>query len=359
MKFEELLKTDLGRRAFADFITIEEAKQTGLIPIDYHESFPSICGPKCNSDVIISKNLSTFLCCDPRCPYKVAASLNYLFTHFSCMNVGPKTCETVTFSAYPRLQMRSYLELLNIPESKLPMTLGGSAAHSFMEGVAKIKLTELTFAQIVSRIGIPGFGPNSSVVFEDINSLGEFVEELKRDGVEIFLRRRQVYSPMKAFYLREFLPDIGYAATKVFVRVVPKALLDIPIVVTGKLFPTDVDPERYTPGRKMERETFVRMCNEICTLSETERVLSISLTKARESVEFFIADEDISSSSMNVARRREQEEYTIDPVTKERKPVKLIYTSDQFISFLRQQVKLYKEAKENYSRSLEREEEDL
>lgn len=334
MKFSDLkLKDKVG--AFANYVTMSDAKKQGLIKEQLHSSFDDHCG--CGSEVIITTNLKTFTCCDPRCPYKISGALHYMFVDFSCKNVGERTCESYALYAYPTLEVKSHLHLLMEAHKYNPIDVTGSAIANFSMGVYKIRTQELSFPEMVSRIGIPTISKGSATLFEGLSSSKELLTEIQERGsVKNFLASRGSDDLRKCFYLEEFLPDIIYAEFKVFANKVPVGKIDLPICITGSLF---------CQGMKTTKAEFLTLCNKEGELSPDFRLFNVRKTEAISTTEYLIADFPSNSDKYVEGKRRESvrlENYMrANNLSPEEVPeelpfeVKLVFTSDEFLERLK------------------------
>jgi hypothetical protein len=333
MLFSELLNLPFAKEAFSEYITMEEAKETLLLPEHLHESFKSKCGSLCGSDIIIKRSLRKFTCCDPKCPYKMMSNLHYLFAKsFNCKYVGPALCESFYLKNRNRLELNSHLELLNIDPVLYSHSMNHSEYNHLQNGIQKIKTSHLTLADVISRIGVPTFGPNSSVLFRGINNVSELITSLETMGIDGFLYRKGIQSPLRVFYFSAFFKDILYALTALFPMVSPSSPYDMDVVATGTLYPK---------GKKMAREDFFILCNQIVTIDSERKIFNIKNTKKRETCEIFVVDQPSDDRSYVVAKRRENSEFLRDSTgafvkDEEGNKItrKLIYSSTEFLDLL-------------------------
>lgn len=323
LEFIELQSKDrVG--AFVGYITIAEAKEEGLIPEEYHDSFRDKCA--CGSDRIIKHNLTSFMCCDPRCWIKVAHSLSYMFSKFQCKNVGEKTCLSIVKSGLKHMPVKSHLYFLTHGSKHLPMDLGGAAISNFEVAVSQVRSTILSFPDLVSKLAIPSLGSVANKIFSDISSVDHLVQKMNEEGgVQAFMLNRGVADLSKTFYLHEFLQDIAYAEKVVFKKLMPVGQLDLNIVMTGKL---------YLQGQFLTKEKFVALCNRLGVISPTFRLFDIKAGKALEGSDFFIASSASTSEKYLKAKERESMEGK-----------KLLYTPEEFLDFLKERVDFFKSSK--------------
>lgn len=328
MNLEQLREKDPAG-AFSDFIEVADAKVELKIPEDFWDQFPDKC--ECGSSMIITNNLKRIMCCNPRCKIKVGLSLEYVFSNFQCKGIGERTCRTIANYAYDTLKYKSHLELLNLGDSRIAPSINGSYFVTYHQSVNKVKNTPLTFAQMISKIGIPEFEGTALSVFEGINNSEELIRQIQiRGDVTNFLAYKGVYDPAKVFYLREFLLDIAYAEKKLFNRLRLEGKVKITISATGNL---NIDGVRITKAE------FVELCNDIGTLDNGMRVFEVELNAAIQTNAYVIADYPSSSSKYVAAKNRE---------ALERKELgeshKLLYTSKEFVEHLKELIECVKKS---------------
>jgi hypothetical protein len=309
--------------AFSGFVSISDAKKSGLIPEEYHEVFNDFC--ECGSERIISVELTKFMCCDPRCPIKIGHSLDYLFGKFGCENIGERTCLTIAKYAYKNLEYKSHISLLNLEDKFLPPSITGMTHYYFNLAVERVKNTKLSFPEMVSKLGIPKFDNTALKILDGIPNSDTLIDIIQKEGgVRNFLFRRHVEDAMKAFYLEEFLYDIAYAEYKVFRGLLPIGKITIPIVMTGFL---------YIDGIRIHKDDFVSLCNKVGQVTPGLRLFNVQSSTALETASYFIADAATTNSKYLKAKQREALEGR-----------KLIYSSKEFLLMLKSLADKYMEA---------------
>ena len=122
MIYDEFKKLD-EYNAFAEFISVSQAKSSGIIPESFHNIFQDKC--KCGSDFIISENLTQLQCCDPRCKIKMGHTLADILARFDCKNLGPATCLSIMSECYDKLKYKSPVEVLMMDIKDYPPVLSG------------------------------------------------------------------------------------------------------------------------------------------------------------------------------------------------------------------------------------------
>ena len=319
MEFSHLLEKDRDIGAFQGYYSVSEAKISNIIPEEYHKVFEDRC--ECGSEWIISADLTQFMCCNPRCKIKIGYALSHMLKSFDIKYVGEATCLEIARYAYNKLEMKSHLELLNLPDSYISTEITGTAFMHFKQGIARIRESLLTFPEMISKLAIPSWDNTALKVFDGIKGVDQFIDIVaSQEGkslpekLRFFLASRSVYDPMKLFYLNEFLEDINYAEHKVFRKIVQPGLVKFEIVPTGEL---------YFKGTRITKDGFVRLCNEVGMITSTKRLFEVERNTKVETTSYFIADYESTSNKYLKAKEREALEGR-----------KLLYTSEEFLQML-------------------------
>lgn len=324
MEFSELQKIDIFG-AFEGFVSMQQAKAEGLLMTELHSSFSDRCA--CGSEIIISKNLTRYTCCDPRCYFKMGDALHHVFKDFGCKNVGEVICNDMAKYALPTLGFKSHLALLvEGPDYEVP-GIYGVAMNNFRMAAYQVRTSELSFPDMVTRIGIPSIGPGSRDIFRGISGIKELLEKITHFGdVRRFLFSRGVEDLMKCFYLHHYLEDIFYAEFTVFTTKVPVGKIDMPICITGEI---------HYNGYRVKKREFVDFCNKRGQLSPNFRLFNIHMNEAVNSNDHIIADGPSSNAKYITALERQQW-YDQEGFNK-----KILYTPNEFVDLLDQYIRVY------------------
>lgn len=281
MNLEELKRSYVSYNTFDHFIEVASAKKAGLIPASFAEYFDDKCA--CGSTRIISYNLRQMQCVDPRCPIKQGLALHNLFTNFECKGVGEQLCvKTYNLvraldekkrreSGQGILQTKSYVEILALPEETFPIAFRGSAAgDTFLSYKRLICSRKLTFADMISKLGIPEMGRSANNLFKGINNIQQLLDTINKEGgVNNFCEHRGVHDNNKKFWLYNSLTDI-YVASSIFSNIRPAGLQQEDVCITGSIF---------LDGNRMTKKDFVAYCNE---LSNTPPIIDLLEEVLRE-----------------------------------------------------------------------------
>lgn len=291
MTFREMRTQYDSYNAFSNYITINHAKFVGRIPKDYFNYFEDYCD--CGSERIITTNLRTMQCADPRCPIKQALALSKLFSNFECKGVGDAICKRayteveqankrrVAAGEEPLLKTKSYLEILILDSSVYSVDFIDSAAgETFLAYVNWIKTKKLTFPQMINMLGLPEFETSAIKLFDGINTFAELRNQiLQAGGISNFCEQRGFHDAMKKYWLYVSLEDI-YLASLIFAQSIrPVGLLDEQICITGSIKPG---------GERMTKKAFIEYCN-MC--AHTKPILGIILEVLQDNYESLVRED--------------------------------------------------------------------
>lgn len=277
--FEELLdKETYG--AFRDFEKVSNAKENGNIPPAYHNIFNDKC--KCGSDMIITRNLTTVQCCNPRCYIKLGHMLNEMFTRFGIKGFGPATCISAMEQAVKYLEIPSHLELFSLGRFELPIAIQNYKLDDF-EYAKQIMLSkQYTLADLVSKLGLPGLGEKAHAIFENYNDVLEVDEAIdKARGISRFLSDKGIYAPMMSYNLRTYMADIILAQMRFNEQIRMQAGQTVDIVMTGYLSPN---------GVSMSKDEYLDLLNRAGTTSDGIALYGFRKSSAVKSVPYVVAD---------------------------------------------------------------------
>lgn len=307
--------------AFDNFISVAEAKDLGVIPEYYHKFFPDKC--ECGSENIITFNLQQPQCCNPRCIVKQSYALSEFFNRFNCKGLGPNRCYEILQSLSPRFMYNSYIEVLNVQEKDLPINLAQKAFSSdLLYAIYKIKTSQFTFPELVSKLAIPTLGDKSLKLLEGINSFQEFQDKIKKDGnLTTFCSKRGIYDRMVLFWIRNSAIDICIADFLLRGCIRKSGIIKIEICITGFL---------YLDGKRITKDEFIKRCNEEARDDNGVQLFEIIQNTAKVSAVHIIADSP-SRSSKYLAGLKRGAEIDIDGVRRN-----VLMSSNDFINYLKE-----------------------
>lgn len=284
MTFDELKEQDVFK-AFNSFITVKDAKASGLIPEAYHSIFKDTC--KCGSDFIIKDNLSTVQCCNPRCYIKLGYMLAETLARFGCKGIGEATCIDLVVAKYDKLKYKSHVELLVLKEDELPDWMNNMRGFNYLQAINSIKSANYTVNDICSNLAIPAFNSTIKKLLDPYNSVDEFLADIKKSGgIAVYLLEQGINDRQKAFYLREFLPDLMLAQLYFSKNIRLKGLKVVDICITGFLSPE---------GRVVKQKEFIEILNEAGKTVNGLQLMEFNETDAISSVPYIVADSPSTS----------------------------------------------------------------
>lgn len=322
MQFSELRDRDVYN-TFSDFMSISEAKSIGLIPIDFQSYFPDSCD--CGSEYIITKDLTQPQCCDPRCFIKLGYALAEMFTRFTCTGIGEETCKTIMKELHKKLLIPSHVEILTLEQKDWPEVLYGAKGFTFVDAIQHILNQNITYGDMIACIAIPEYNEEARKLFSYFNGTKELLTAIDSDGgYKSFLEQRGVKDTRKAYVLREYMRDIAFAETALFDQIRMKGKHEIHICITGEVYPN---------GSRMIKSEFKDLCNKITTMDNGYKPIEIVVTGAKESCFYIIADYKSSTPKYLAGERRQRDLQKSDPTAK------ILYTSTEFLEYLRELMK--------------------
>lgn len=322
MEFSEVNNT---YHTFDEFVTIREAKELGIIPKQYVDPdnpeggiFPDRC--QCGSENIITRSLTRATCCNPRCKIKLGYALSELFTRFGIKGVGDQICLKLINAVYDKLEYKSHIEVLTMERADYPMFIASTMAGcDLYTACHEIRKEQLTFASMVSKLGLPELSTSTEKLLFRINCFSQLYEQIQKEGgVKNYCWNRNVYDANKIYWFYESLPDI-LLAEKVFCRSLRKeGLRSISICVTGSV---------SVGGLSMTRKEFINRCNQEARDNKGNQILEIKDTSAKESCSYVVADYPSTSSKYLAGAKRG-----------------VLITADNFIKRIQEVVKQCEEA---------------
>lgn len=339
MLFKDLRTLD-KYGAFKDFCTVEEAEKSKQIPSSFHGVFPKKCS--CGSDMIISSNNKTLMCCNPRCKIKIAEMLAETFTRYECKFIKSNTCLSIMTEAWNNLKFKSHIEILKEGTEMYIPTLFGNKGVDFKVAINKIKNSKNTLGTTVSRLGFPALNEISTKIFDGYNTLDEFEKDLNEQGIYAFLESRNIYDKQVYFYLDYFMEDIRLAVSWLGTSVSHNAIKTQQICLSGSL---------VVNGEVLHKKQYLDLLNQVGTTSDGIWVFEFKDSKARMSVPFIIAEKGQNSASVKAAISREiNNKYALlkkcksenrEPTRFELVQCRVLYTGQEFYNLVKGGTEVY------------------
>lgn len=158
----------------SDFMTIEAAMTTELIPKSYHYLFEKykVCPDNhCNHPIIINSNRTVMKCSNPNCPRILSMRVLKVYNRFGLMNAGAKFAYDWTVNC----------GLTGIPDALL------KAPDTIKNNILAWLSVPHTPGEIIEMTGIPGIGTKSTKMMECVHNYNHFAEMIDVFGRQIVL----------------------------------------------------------------------------------------------------------------------------------------------------------------------------
>lgn len=286
MKFEEFRKHDT-MNFFMNFISVKEAKESGLIPKEFAEYVPDTCDC-CKSDYMISLNRTILRCCNPLCVNKLAKRMSKMFSNFEVDGVGDETCILLTKICIDRgyFKVPTYTEIFRVVKEQDLSAFLGQRWFIIVNACNRIMSTRMSFAEMVSKLAIPTMDKTCFQYFGNINNTEHLVKELSEKGVMGYLGQFGVASVDKGYNLKENLKTISNFEYNMSVPLILPSLMDRKICITGSI---SVD------GYRLSRKEFLELLR-LESMIDGNPIIHFHESKAFDSLDYVIADGPSSSS---------------------------------------------------------------
>lgn len=264
---------------YGEFITVKEAKETQLIPSGWHSLFEDKC--ECGSDNIISKNLKTLRCCNPRCFIKEGHMLSAMIGRFGIKNWGPATCIDIMGYLIRNDISKSHIKFFDLADDLQNRLFTANRKLEYNTLLDTVFSQKYTASELVSKLGLPNLDKSSEVIFGDYDSTASVYKAIKSKGVKTFLAEKNVHDVATISCIKEFLGDIIYAEYLFRDCIRLRGNLKIDLVITGVLYPY---------GKKTTKQKFIEMLNETATTPSGIKLYEFSMTDKKQSAPYVIAD---------------------------------------------------------------------
>lgn len=230
--------------AYVDWVSVADAKASGLIPEAYQDYFPDLCD--CGSENMIKNNLRQITCCDPKCFQKEACQMSEFLTRSNIKGFGDATCLAVlqSFRNYDKyltehgrdsiLPTGSFLDVFDVPEEQWPFSVGSAINTDFAAAVEHLKNENIIFPELIRRLGVASLGSNAIKIFDGMSSSRDLLASLKsHGGVRQMCYSAGVYAPMIINNVYESLIDIANAERIFHSSLRIQGLVPIDVCITG------------------------------------------------------------------------------------------------------------------------------
>lgn len=244
MTFKEFREKHDHYSAYIDWESVHDAKQSGLIPEAYHAYFPDLC--ECGSENMIKNNLKQITCCNPKCYQKEACQMSEFMTRSNIDGFGDATCMSILEQFRDADERKSrlgektlfptggFLDIFAVPEEMWPLSVGSALERNFAAAIERLKSENITFPELISRLGIGSLGGNALKIFDGISCAKELANSIEENGgVRFFCYTRGVYAPEVINNIYESLIDIANAERIFHTAIRHQGLVSLNVCITG------------------------------------------------------------------------------------------------------------------------------
>lgn len=306
MNFIEFREKHDHYDAYMDWVSVADAKSSGLIPEQYAPYFPDRC--ECGSENIIKNNLKQIMCCDPKCYQKEACRMSEFLTRSNIDGFGDATCDTILrkFRAMdqraidrgePSLFVTgSFLDVFDVPAKNWPLECGSDLSRKFAVANEQLRAGSITFPELISRLGITSIGGNALKLFDGIQSSRALRAEIERQGgVQQFCFSRGVYASEIINNVYESLIDIANAERLFHKSMRTQGLVTINICITGS---------NALHGTSLTKSELVQVLNQASIGKTGYQYFEFRLCTALQSAPFILYTVPSSSSKFIAGQAR-------------------------------------------------------
>lgn len=258
----------------ADFMTVTEAKDEGIIPEAFHEYFNERCG-YCGGEMIINDSCSVMKCGNPRCLRRISSQASDMLHDLGYKGYG---VETLT-NYCQMVDIESISDFIKRPP--LPLNL-----------IEDINQQKLTYPQLVELLHIPNLGSKAYKLFQGCDSVADFLKlwsEASNPSEFIITRSGgPVLAQEATEILQDYLDDLADVTR--MITVVTQAKKTILLALTGRM--------SFNGG--CTKDEFIRYLNTVAMPAGVE----FRRSDALQSVQFIVADTASSSRKYRIGQQR-------------------------------------------------------
>lgn len=128
----------------------------------------------------------------------------------------------------------SFLDIFEVPYENWPLEAGSALERDFAIAVETLKNGDVTFPELISRLGIESLGSNSLKLFDGLSCAKDLANAIdKEGGVRYFCYSRGVYAPDIINNVYESLIDIANAERLFHHSLRRQGVVTLDICVTG------------------------------------------------------------------------------------------------------------------------------
>ena len=269
--------------------------------------------------MIIKKTLTQVLCCNPRCKFKVANIMAEMFTNYGCRNLGYSSC--LDMLQMDDSDVYSSVAFL-VTDIDRYIGLGSSKYVDILNAKNILINTTVTAATLVNNMALPGIGNSLAVVLRYYGTVDEMIFDFKQRGIATCLSEFNIQSPMKYFYVREYLSDIYCASQVLKSSIRPVGDITWRVCITGAVHPE---------GKYMSRNDFINYLNEISIAKDGLKLYEVLLCSGPINATYVVADTASGNDKYVKAMKRAKETGRSD----------FLVTSTELVQKIKSEVELY------------------
>lgn len=257
-----------------DFVTVKEAKSSGLIPEAFIPYFEDTC-VYCNHPMVINHAATVMKCGNPGCARRVGFQASDLLHDIGFKDVGPATLTNFCKA----LKITSIIEFIK----------------EYPQSAALIeRLTNLnpSYPKLVELMHIPFLGKKVYTLFEGCNCYEDFLQLLREAPDPTALMISRAGGPVLAYTIIEILTTYEQDLRGItdIVKPASQAKNVVLIAITGHL----------TFNGGCTKDTFVSLLNALAAPAGVE----FRRSDALKSVKYIVADTPSNSRKYRIGMER-------------------------------------------------------
>ena len=263
----------------AEFLTVVDAKQEGIIPAAFFTYIADVC-PCCGEQMLISRSRTMLKCSNAYCIRKLAFRADGLLKDLGIKGYGPQSLETFC-DEYRTKSMINFI-------------LDPPPPYNLIECIQDLNPT---FPQLVEMLHIPNFGTKAYKLFDGFDSFMEFLQAMNASGDMVSFITKRVGGQETTAAIVQILTTYRDELLKItdLIKVRPKSKKVILIQITGHILNV-----RSESGGSLTKDDFVRALNDIGSKIGYE----FRRSDALKSVSFIVADTKSNTRKYNIGKER-------------------------------------------------------
>lgn len=185
----------------SETVTIKRAKEIGLIPEAYNYINENCI--ECGYPILTTTNLKKQFCSNDRCILKLSGRLVKMLNNFGIIGIGKSFAEK--FLKYNNIKTHIYIFVAT--EDEFRNTGYNVKAAAAYEKIQEIKKSKYTFAELLSKMALPGLDETAIIAFRqfyNFNVFKEYIKELNLTAFQYLLKVNGI-GRKKAQHISELL----------------------------------------------------------------------------------------------------------------------------------------------------------